>query len=418
MGLTAYLDKKINMLKNMPREKLFIYLTFFGIILRFLLPYVFAFADFNQTDPKNWEIAGELVLDGENPYVISEKERTHMKYLMPALLYLFSAVLVLIERGTGFPFIFSFFTILLVSDILTLLTLKRLLQLFEKNIFLAHAYFLNPLTLLAFWYLQVDLIVALTIAAFIYYFKKAQMEKAALAISVGAALKVFPALFALIFLIRKNALSEKVKLLLLTISVPVLSTLPYFLQTPGTVINELFFSYTRDIYYNRISLLNALIIFKSPGSSQERAPEGILEIFDYILSPLMYGLIIVTFYLARKRSVEQQVTLAILWIYLLFRDLELHHLVYIVPSLVLVYAFLENEKIKEKVKLLFILLAILGYASYFVHYKLYRPERISQEEIFAFLILITWITNITLLTTIYSTPVEKQYAIKNAEVKR
>jgi len=407
MGLTAYIDKKINMLKNMPIEKLFVYLTVFGIILRFLLPYVFAFSPFNQTDPKNWQIAGELVLDGENPYEVSEKERTHMKYLMPALVYLFSAVLVLIERGTGFPFMFSFFTILLVSDILTLLLLKSLLQFYEKNVLLAHAYFLNPLTLLAFWYLQVDLIVALTIAAFIYYFKQEKMNKAALAISVGAAIKVFPAIFAIIFLTRKSLLSEKVKLLLLTISIPIVVTLPYFLQTPGTVINELFFSYTRDIYYNRISLLNALIIFKNPSSSIERAPEGILKSFDQLLSPLMYSVIIITAYLVRKKPVEQQVALIILWIFILFRDLQLHHLVYIVPALVVVYAFTENEKSKEKVKHLFILLAILGYICYFVHYKLYRSEIISHEEIFAFLILITWIINTMLLTSIYYASAEK-----------
>ena len=153
------------------------------------------------------------------------------------------------------------------------------------------------------------------------------MNKAALAIGVGAAIKIFPAIFAIIFLTRKSVLSEKVKLLLLTISIPIVVTLPYLLQTPGTVINELFFSYTRDIYYNRISLLNALIIFKSPGSSLERTPEGILNAFDQILSPLMYGVIIITVYLVRKKPVEQQVALIILWIYILFRDLQLHHLV-------------------------------------------------------------------------------------------
>jgi len=418
MGLAAYLDKKIQMLKNMPNQKLFIYLTVFGIILRFLIPYVFAFLPFNETDPKSWKVSGETVLEGENPYVISEGERVHMKWNHPALIYLFSAVLVIIERTTKFPFMFSIFTILLMSDILTLLTLKRLLQLYEKNTLLAHAYFLNPLTLLAFWYLQLDLIVALTIALFLYYFKQNKMKEAALAISFGAAIKIFPALFALIFLTRKIVLSEKVKLLLLTISVPVLVTLPYFLLTPGTVINELFFTYTRDIYYNRVSLLNTLIIFKSPGSSRERAPEGILNTFDQLLSPLMYGAIIATCYLTRKRPVEQQVSLIVLWIYVLFRDLELHHLVYIVPALVVVYAFTENEKSKENFKRLFILLSILGYACYLVHYKLYRPDIISHEEIFAFIVLITWITNVTLLTSIYRISTEEQYTIKNTEVER
>ena len=150
-----------------------------------------------------------------------------------------------------------------------------------------------------------------------------------------------------------------------------------------------------------------VFIFKSPGSSLERTPEGILNAFDQILSPLMYGVIIITVYLVRKKPVEQQVALIILWIYILFRDLQLHHLVYIVPALVVVYAFTENEKSKEKVKHLFMLLAILGYACYLVHYKLYRPEIISHEEIFAFLILITWITNTILFTSIYYTPAEK-----------
>jgi len=86
--------------------------------------------------------------------------------------------------------------------------------------------------------------------------------------------------------------------------------------------------------------------------------------------------------------------------------------------LVFIARELDQAKKRKLSGIIFILLSILGYACYLVHYKLYRPDIISHEEIFAFIVLITWITNVTLLTSIYRISTEEQYTIKNTEVER